>query len=91
MAKTVHGSLEEHLGNQAALWGSIGTEVNGGKWHLSAGAAMHSVEVMYEAFHGLKRLMLSILMGIANYNFWHLCLLELFVIAKGNIVFNFNL
>ena len=88
MTKTVHSSLEEHFGNQAALWGSVGAEVNGGKWHLCASAAVHSIEVMHEAFHGLQSLMFGIFVGFFDNFFGNFGFLELFVVTQSNVIFD---
>ena len=91
MTKTIHGCFKKHLGNEAAFWSSVGTEVNGGEWYLCTSAAMHGIEVVYEAFHGLEGLMLGVFMGFFNDLFWDLSLFKLLVVAEGNVVFNSNI
>ena len=86
MTKAVHGSLEKHLGNEAAFWAGIGTKVNRSKWNLGARTAVHGVEVVYETFHSLKSLMLGILVGFFDNFFWNFGFLEFLVVTQSNIV-----
>ena len=92
MAKTVHSSFEKHLGDEAARFGRIGTEVDARKWNLGTSTAVHSVEVMDEAFHGLERLMLRVFFSFFKNGCRHF-LGEFLVVAIANIVSNgeFNL
>ena len=85
MAKTVHGCFEKHLRNEAARFGSIRTEVNRGEWNLSASTAVHSIEVVDEAFHCLEGLMLGVFLGLLEDAFWNL-LSELLVVAVSDVV-----
>ena len=91
VAKTVHGCFEEHLGNETTFWACISTEVDGSEWNLSTGTAVHGVEVVNKAFHCLECLMLGVFVRVFNNDIWHFGFFELFVVAKSDIVFNFNL
>ncbi len=66
MTKTVHSSLENHLGDEATFSRGVGTEVNGSKRNLCASARMHSVKVVDETFHGLVGLFLGVGFGLFN-------------------------
>ena len=91
VAEAVHGRLEQHLGNQASFWRRVGAEVNARERHLGAGAAVHGVQVMNKAFHGLKRLMFGVCFGSFNHAGRNLALFELFVVAVGDIVGYFKI
>ena len=91
MAKTIHSSFEQHLGNEAAAWANICTKVNTRKWHLSAGAGMHRVEVVDKAFHGLKRLLFDIFISIFYDSFWELEFFDGFFVTVVQILWNFDL
>ena len=72
MAETVHGCFEKHLRYEATFWSRIGTEVNRSEWNLGTGTAVHSVEVVDEAFHSLEGLMLGVFLGSLDDTFWDL-------------------
>ena len=91
MAEAVHGCLKEHLGCQATSWRSIGAEINARERNLGAGATVHSIKIMNEAFHGLKCLMLSIFRSGLNNDVWQFGFFEPLLVAISNIVFNFDI
>ena len=91
MAKTGHGSLENHLGDETTFWSSVGAEVNGSEWNLSTGTRMHSIEVVNETFHSLVGLALGVGLSVGDDLGRDFKFLDFSVIAQSKVFWNGNL
>ena len=91
MAKTSHGSLENHLGDETTFWSSVGAEVNGSEWNLSTGTRMHSIEVVNETFHSLVGLALGVSLSVGDDLGRDFKFLDFIVITQSKVFWNGNL